>query len=298
MRLFRPAIKHKKALMGMLFTLPWLAGFIFLFAVPLFQSLLYSFHDLKLGERGLEMSYAGWGNFIHAFTVHASFPRVLTESVTGMLIQVPLIIFFSLFVATILNQKFIGRSAARVVFFLPVIVATGVIASMNSDFLSLALGNVMESGNQKYHMVTSEDLMFFLVDMGVHPGLIDYLADAVDRIYEVISSSSVQILIFLAALQSIPGALYEAAKIEGATGYESFWKITFPMVSPIILTNVIYTVIDSFLNSPMSALLQTTSFTLFQFGLGAAMAWVYFLVIALILLLFTFIISRRVFYYN
>lgn len=298
MQLFRPTMKRKKALMGILFTLPWLAGFTFLFAIPLFQSLLYSFHELKLGEQGLELSYIGWNNFHHAFYVHASFNRVLTESVTGMLIQVPLIIFFSLFVATMLNQKFVGRSAARVVFFLPVIVSTGVISSMNSDFMSLALGNALEGSSEGYHMLTSEDLMEFLFDMGLHPGLIGYLADAVDQIYEVIRSSSVQILIFLAALQSIPNALYEAAKIEGATGYESFWKITFPMVSPIILTNVIYTVIDSFLNSQMSGLLQTTSFTLFHFGLGAAMAWIYFFVIALILLLFTFLISRRVFYYN
>ncbi|WP_327204847.1 carbohydrate ABC transporter permease [Paenibacillus sp. DMB20] len=117
MRRFQFTLSRKKALMGILFTLPWLIGFIFLFAVPLLQSLQYSFHSLKLGEGGLELDFVGAGNFKHAFYVHASFNRVLTESVVGMIVNVPLIIFFSLFVATILNQKFRGRALARMIFF-------------------------------------------------------------------------------------------------------------------------------------------------------------------------------------
>ncbi|MGO4787344.1 carbohydrate ABC transporter permease [Paenibacillus sp. 2KB_20] len=297
MRHVRFTLQRKRALMGMLFTLPWLIGFIFLFAVPLAQSFQFSLHELKLGESGLELKYLGWDNYKHAFYVHATFNRILTESVIGMAVNVPLIIFFSLFIATVLNQRFRGRSLARMIFFLPVIVSTGVISSLGwADYMSQAIGQTLAEGG--FSSLGSFELKGILYDMGMNRGLVNYLADAVDRIYDIISSSGVQILIFLAGLQSIPPSLYEASRIEGATGYENFWKITFPMMAPLILTNVIYTIIDSFLNSRMASLLKETSFKLFDFGLSAAMSWIYFGVIVLLLGLFTAVISRRAFYYD
>ncbi|MFE0557475.1 carbohydrate ABC transporter permease [Paenibacillus sp. NPDC058910] len=297
MRQVRFTLQRKRALMGMLFTLPWLIGFIFLFAVPLAQSFQFSLHELKLGESGLELEYLGWDNYKHAFYVHATFNRILTESVIGMAVNVPLIIFFSLFIATVLNQRFRGRSLARMIFFLPVIVSTGVISSLGwADYMSQAIGQTLAEGG--FSSLGSFELKGILYDMGMNRGLVNYLADAVDRIYDIISSSGVQILIFLAGLQSIPPSLYEASRIEGATGYENFWKITFPMMAPLILTNVIYTIIDSFLNSRMASLLKETSFKLFDFGLSAAMSWIYFGVIVLLLGLFTAVISRRAFYYD
>ncbi|MGG3508875.1 sugar ABC transporter permease [Paenibacillus lautus] len=297
MRHVRFTLQRKRALMGMLFTLPWLIGFIFLFAVPLAQSFQFSLHELKLGESGLELEYLGWDNYKHAFYVHATFNRILTESVIGMAVNVPLIIFFSLFIATVLNQRFRGRSIARMIFFLPVIVSTGVISSLGwADYMSQAIGQTLAEGG--FSSLGNFELKGILYDMGMNRGLVNYLADAVDRIYDIISSSGVQILIFLAGLQSIPPSLYEASRIEGATGYENFWKITFPMMAPLILTNVIYTIIDSFLNSRMASLLKETSFKLFDFGLSAAMSWIYFGVIVLLLGLFTAVISRRAFYYD
>lgn len=297
MRHVRFTLQRKRALMGMLFTLPWLIGFIFLFAVPLAQSFQFSLHELKLGESGLELEYLGWDNYKHAFYVHATFNRILTESVIGMAVNVPLIIFFSLFIATVLNQRFRGRSLVRMIFFLPVIVSTGVISSLGwADYMSQAIGQTLAEGG--FSSLGSFELKGILYDMGMNRGLVNYLADAVDRIYDIISSSGVQILIFLAGLQSIPPSLYEASRIEGATGYENFWKITFPMMAPLILTNVIYTIIDSFLNSRMASLLKETSFKLFDFGLSAAMSWIYFGVIVLLLGLFTAVISRRAFYYD
>ncbi|MFD0712736.1 carbohydrate ABC transporter permease [Paenibacillus sp. GCM10027626] len=298
MRLLRFTLPRKRALMGVLFTLPWLIGFIFLFAVPLMQSFQFSLHELKLGESGLELEYLGWENYKHAFYVHAAFNRVLTESVIGMAVNVPLIIFFSLFIATVLNQRFRGRSIARMIFFLPVIVSAGVISSLGwADYMSQAIGQTLAEGGG-FSGLGSFELKGFLYDMGMNRGLVNYLADAVERIYDIISSSGVQIIIFLAGLQSIPPSLYEASRIEGATGYENFWKITFPMMTPLILTNVIYTIIDSFLNSQMAGLLKETSFKLFDFGLSAAMSWIYFGVILVLLGLFAAVISRRAFYYD
>jgi len=137
-----------------------------------------------------------------------------------------------------------------------------------------------------------------MLEAGVNESVVLYLTGAVDRIYDIVSQSGVQILIFLAGIQSISPYLYEAAKIEGATGYEAFWKITFPMVSPLILVNVVYTVIDSFGNNAMTQLVREVGFTNFNFGLSSAMAWIYFVAVTLILAIAMWIISRRVFYYD
>ncbi|WP_327204848.1 carbohydrate ABC transporter permease [Paenibacillus sp. DMB20] len=164
--------------------------------------------------------------------------------------------------------------------------------------MSQAIGATLSGGEGSSGTLSNFQLKYFLYDMGLNPLIVNYLADAVSRIYDIISSSGVQILIFLAGLQSISPSLYEASRIEGATGYENFWKITFPMMTPLILTNTIYTIIDSFLNSRMTHLLKETSFKLFEFGLGAAMSWIYFGVIALMVLLIAAFLSRKAFYYD
>lgn len=145
--------------------------------------------------------------------------------------------------------------------------------------------------------LSSFELERMMLEAGANESFVLYLTGAVNRIYQVVSQSGVQILIFLAGIQTISPHLYEAAKMEGATGYEAFWKITFPMVSPLILVNFIYTIIDSFSNNTMTELIREIGFSTFNFGLSAAMAWIYFIVIALILAISTYFISRRVFYH-
>lgn len=137
-----------------------------------------------------------------------------------------------------------------------------------------------------------------MLQAGVSETIVNYLTGAVDRIYEIVSQSGVQILIFLAGIQTISPQLYEASKMEGATGYEAFWKITFPMVSPLILVNMIYTIIDSFSRNELTDLIKTTGFVQFDFGLSSAMAWIYFLAISIILLISTYFVSRKVFYHE
>jgi ABC-type sugar transport system permease subunit len=135
-----------------------------------------------------------------------------------------------------------------------------------------------------------------LSEVGLPLSFIDYIIEAITRIYEIIKSSGVQILIFLAALQSVPGSMYEVAKMEGATAYESFWKITFPMVSPLILTNVIYTIIDSFTGSAVTDMIFTTAFKTQNFGLSSAMSWVYTLIVSFVLVVIGVVLSKRVHY--
>jgi len=293
------SLERKKAVWGWIFILPWLLGFIFLFSVPLLQSLFFSFNDLSMGTTGYKTDYVGWNNFIRALTVHPTYNRIFVESITEMVVNVPLIILFSLFSATLLNQKFRGQKLSRAIFFLPVILASGALAVINSnDFLANVVGSVGQDEGGNFAGLQSFELEMMLYESGMSPVIVDYLTDAVDRIYDIISSSGVQILIFLAGLQSISASIYEAAKMEGATGYEIFWKITFPMMSPLILTNVVYTIIDSFNDNRMTALLNTTAFGVLDFSLSAAMGWIYFIGITVILAIAAGIISRRVFYYD
>lgn len=223
----------------------------------------------------------------------------MTESLLNMVINVPLIVIFSLFAAVLLNQKFKGRGLARAIFFLPVILASGIIASIESgDYMQSVIKNASSSTSGEFAMFQNLQLAKLLYQSGVNHYIVEYLVGAVNRIYQIVTASGVQILIFVAGLQSISGSLYEASKIEGATAYESFWKITFPMISPLILTNVLYSIIDNLLTSPTTRQIRDTAFKNFQFGLSASMAWIYFIIISIFLWLVAVLISRKVFYYD
>lgn len=303
MKLPKRSFQQRKALTGMLFLTPWVLGFVFFFMVPIVNSIIYSFNDLKAADNGYSLTFEGWSNFNEALYVDATYVRRLTTVVGEMVVNVPLIIIFSLFIAVLLNQKFIGRSLSRAIFFLPVILASGIMLSINNaGFMQQIMDANLVSNNPGGASINgflqSIELKNMMLDIGVNESIVNYLTGAVDRIYEIISQSGVQIIIFLAGLQAISPSLYEASRMEGATGYEAFWKITFPMVSPLILTNLVYSIIDSFLNNEVTQLIDTTAFNRLDFGLSSAMAWIYFAIIAVILAISTFIVSRRVFYHD
>jgi len=300
MNIRRMTLAQKRGLLGFTFILPWLIGFLFLFAAPLIQSVNFSFNELKVAPGGYELNFIGLKNFNEALFVDANYNRILTESVTDMAWNVPMILFFSLFSAVLLNQKFRGRAVARAIFFLPVILASGAIVAAETAGLISMTGSseIAEELGEMQSGFDTLSFIFLLDNAGMPEWFINYLVDAVTRIYEIIRSSGVQILIFLAALQSVPPTMYEVAKMEGATAYESFWKITFPMVSPLILTNVIYTIIDSFADSTITQTIYVTAFRAQNFGLSAAMSWLYTLVVGIILVVIGVLISRRVFYHN
>ncbi|SFS75442.1 carbohydrate ABC transporter permease [Paenibacillus sp. BC26] len=300
MNLRRLTLSQKRAFLGVAFIAPWLLGFVFLFATPLVQSIRFSFSELKVAPGGYSLDFIGLKNFTDALSVDPNYNRILTESLTEMAWNVPMILFFSLFTAVMLNSKFRGRSIARAIFFLPVILASGAVAAAQSSGLIQLTGSSEVAQELGLAQNGFDPLMlaFMLADAGMPTVFIEYIIDAVQRIYEIISSSGVQILIFLAALQSVPVTMYEVAKMEGATPYETFWKITFPMVSPLILTNIIYTIIDSFTESQLTRTIYTTAFQAQNFGLSAAMSWIYTVVISLILVVVGILVSRKVFYYN
>ncbi|MCK6073878.1 carbohydrate ABC transporter permease [Paenibacillus silvae] len=299
MKFKKLSLEQKNRYYGLYFILPWFLGFLFLFMVPLISSFRYSLSNLQVSNEGFSLEFIGLANFREALFSHESYVRMLTESVLNIVVNTPLIIIFSLFFAVILNQKFHGRVLARAIFFLPVILASGIIASIeNGDLMQSVVRSANDMTGGGLSVMKNLDLTIMLLESGMSPILVEYLTGAVSRIYEIVSQSGVQILIFLAGLQSISPSLYEAAKIEGSTGYEAFWKITFPMLSPLILTNLVYTIVDSFIRDQTSRLVVDTAFKSFNFGLSAAMSWIYFAVIALILWVTTAIVSRKVFYQN
>ncbi len=295
----RLTLTRKRSLLGILFISPWLIGFLFLFLKPLVESIRFSFNKLVIEPTGFTLHNIGWDNFHNALFVDPNFNRILTNSIGSMLINVPLILFFSLFSAVLLNQKFPGRTLARAIFFLPVILASGAISAAETAGLINLVGNATVAQEMgRAASFNGDALVNILVHAGFPISITDYVVEAVGRIYEIIRSSGVQILIFLAALQSVPTSMYEVAKMEGATGYETFWKITFPMVSPLILTNIIYTIIDSFADSPVTKIIYTTAFTSQNFGLSAAMSWLYTIAVSILLIIIGYAISKKVFYQN
>ncbi|MDQ0060259.1 carbohydrate ABC transporter permease [Paenibacillus harenae] len=297
MKLKKLSLEQKNRYYGLYFILPWFVGFLFLFMIPLLSSLRYSLSNLQVTDEGFSLDFIGFANYREALLSHESYVRILTESVINIGVNTPLIIIFSLFFAVLLNQKFRGRVLARAIFFLPVILASGIIASIeNGDLMQSVVKSANDTTGGDLSVIDNLQLTVMLVQSGIDIRFVEYLTGAVSRIYEIVSQSGVQILIFLAGLQSISPSLYEAAKIEGSTGYEAFWKITFPMISPLILTNLVYTIIDSFISDETSRLVVDTAFKSFNFGLSAAMAWMYFAVIALVLWITTSIVSRKVFY--
>ena len=292
----------KEALAGILFILPFLFGFFGIFLPMILESIQFSLSNMEVTKTGYILHPAqngGWEHYIRALTIDPEFNQKLLNSIAGMVIQVPLVIIFSFFAANLLNQSFPGRAIARSIFFFPVILTSGVILGLeNSDLLVQTLSASEMTADETQSFL---NVAVFLMDYTNLPmSIIVFLSDAVNGIYDIVIASGVQILIFLAGLQSISPSLYEASSMEGATAWENFWKITFPMISPIILVNSVYTIIDLFTNetNEMMQDIKIAIFTDIKYGYGSAMAWIYFICIALILVIVGGLISRKVFYYD
>ena len=299
----RLSMRGKEMLIGYIFITPWAIGLVLFFFMNLGRSVQFSFSsvDLQPGTgAGYSLANVGFSNYRFALLEHATFVRVLTESVLETIISVPLIIFFSLFVAILINRKFALRGVVRAVFFLPVIMASPAINAALAGGMRAVMGGASNVPPDMVGITTgvnSMALLELLTSYGLPLQVAQYIADTVTHLFDIIRASGVQIIIFLAALQSVPGSLYEVAKIEGATAYETFWKITFPMVSPLVLTNVVYTIVDGFSRTEVIDLAFDMAFQSLQFGRSAAMSLTGSLVICAVLVATGYFVSRKVFYH-
>ncbi len=308
---------NQKVFASILFLTPVLLGFLIFFAYPLVMSFIYSFSDVSILDGETQISFGKFVevvkqtidgkeetttkivedifyNYKYALQTHPTFIVDLWETVQTTVVDTVVITIFSLLIAVMLNGDFKGRGFIRAVFFLPVV--------FNSEALDTALEatQAMDSlltnaGTGSGELAKLFDLAQFMQQIGLPVWLVTFLGDITGAIYRTITYSGVQILVFLAAIQSVPGHLYEAAKIEGATAYESFWKITLPMVSPQIITVVVYTIVDSFLRSGINDSIDY-QYTQAYYGRHAAMSWIYVIASALILVVAIGILNKVVFY--
>lgn len=263
---------------GYVMVLPWLIGFALFFAVPLLMTIFWSFNDVKTIAGGLDITWIGLKNYIDLFQTQMlgtkTFMEVLTSSIGEMIVNVPVIFIFSLIVAVVLNTKFKGHQFFKVIFFIPVIYNTTVI----SLALEGSFGSTMDSTMTGVSTMLT-GIQDFLLNVGIGQGLIEFLIAAVERIFTIVTQSGIQILIFIAALQAIPKHLYEAAKIEGATAYDCFCKITVPMVSKMFLPVLIYSIVDGFASSELINLMTKDSTgAKISYGMASTIAIIYFIV--------------------
>lgn len=279
---------------GFLFCLPFLMGFCLFFLVPMLQSVQYAFSSLQITEDGLVLKYVGLKNFTDALFADSMYVRTIASALGTMVVQTGIILMFSLFIAIILNQKFRGRTIARVIFFLPVIIMSGaIIEILSTDYLSSKIMSGETSGSLLQGIGSYE----ILLSMGIPYQLVETVIPYVYDIFNLVWNAGVQILIFLAGLQTIPRQLYESASIEGCTPWESFWKITFPLMSPMIFMNLIYSIIDFCTTStnPVIQLVNTQTSNM-NFGYAAGLTWMYLLVVLAVVGIVYWLLSRRIVY--
>ncbi|MBR6807229.1 MAG: sugar ABC transporter permease [Clostridia bacterium] len=301
----KPAsLDSKKARAGWIFVLPFIIGFILVYLPVVIDSITFSFNELTiLSQGGYELDFVGLSNYQNALFKDSGFTEALIAGMKQLIIDVPCIVFFSLFIAIILNQKILGRAAFRAIFFIPVILTTGLIGQIDANNAML---EHMQNGStntgleeESSGILNLMDVQALFSNMAVGQGLVKYVVDAVNSIFDIVNRCGVQMLIFLSGLQSISPAIYESCQIDGASGWETFWKVTLPMVSPMILVNTIYTVIDAFTASTNKVMTYINSiYSGSQEGMviSSAMSWMYFLLVIIIIGAVVGIISRFVFY--
>ena len=287
---------------GFVFLIPWMIGFVAFFLYPFIRSLLLSVQKVEfLPGGGFSSTFVGLENYISALTRDEKFLPLAAESILNLFIDVPVCLVFSFFVAVLLRQNFRGNTIAKVIFFLPVILGTGVFLSVQtsaSEVSGMAVEESMEEGIAAIQTLQNLNVLKLLQDIGIPASITEYIAGPVEQIYNVMSLSGVQIFIFLAGLNGISPSIYEAAYIEGASGWVAFWKITFPLVSPVIVVNVVYSLIDNFTMSTNQTMeyIFDTAFSSLDYGLSNAMAWLYCLALAIFVGLAMLLISKKVVY--
>ena len=298
------SLDKKKARAGWVFVLPFVIGFVLVYLPIIWNSIFMSFHSLHIVTGGgYTLEFVGLENYSDALFEDPLFVQTLIQGLKELAFDVPAILIFSLFMAVLLNQKMAGRAVFRAIFFIPVILSTGIMESIEGQNI---LGTMMEGSDSidgseqsaASEIVSVMDIERLFYSMKIGKELVEYVVKMINEIYDIVNRSGVQMLIFLAGLQSISPAIYEACRIAGCTSWETFWKIPFPIISPMILVNAVYTIIDSFTtdsNSVMKYINQVYQGSDGQV-LSSAMAWMYFLIVMLILAAVAGIFSAFVFY--
>lgn len=279
-------LAKREAIMGILFISPWILGALIFLAYPLVTSFYYALNNIRFSPLGMRFNMVGYENYTQILTADPDFRPMIVDYLVSTVLSVPIIVVFALMIAIMLNQKLKGKGVFRLIFFLPVIIVSGPILGMlNAE----QAGSITAIDTQA---ITSA-IEGFLPSMLATP-----VSDLFENMITILWYSGVQILIFLSSLQKIDPAMYEAAKIDGGSGWECFWKITLPTVKPMILLNCVYTVVFISNNdqNTIIELIQNSMFSGAQekgYGYASAMAWMYSIIVLLIVGLFALLFFAK-----
>lgn len=268
---------------GIVFSLPFIIGLLAFFIPTVFMGIRFAVSDVSVAE-GLSLKFTGLKNINYALRVDPKYFQLVISDLSGLITTLPIVLIFSLFVAVLLNSKVWGKGFFRVIFFLPVIACVGMLATTTSNLVMETMtSNAQETENEV--LTAMSDVTAMLQNLSFSPQLISIVSGAANNIMDIVNHSGVQILIFLAGIQSISPSIYESANVEGASGWEVFWKITLPMISPMIIANVLFTFVDSITrsNTELVTYIKNMAFNRAEFGYAAAMAWIHYLSLLLLL---------------
>ncbi len=287
-------IRTRRAISGYLFIMPFILGFLCFLLYPLINSFWMSLCDVGISPQGYSNTFAGLANYKRALTIDPQFNQMLLTEIGRMASHAIAILVVSFMIALLLNQEFKGRALVRAIFFLPVILSSGVLVGLETNNTLMSGLQDMISESSPFRL--SDGLMDILRLTGIGGGVLDVVFDLVGEVTDIVMASGIQIVIFLTGLQNIPVSLYEAADVEGCTKWESFWKITFPMISPLMLVNIIYTIIDFFMKTDSDVItkIHDTMVLQMNYGFASAMSWIYFAVAVAMIGVSALIISKGV----
>lgn len=300
-------LRRRNAIAGYLFICPFIIGFVAFLLKPMCESFYMSLCRVDIvanaakGESPFNMNFISTlkeTNYYRAFFVEADYKNKLINTLKDMALQVPSVLVFSFFIALLLNQNFKGRSFVRAIFFLPVILSSGVLVGLETN--NILMSGIKDVIAESAGADITGALKDILQAIGIGQRILKPVFQIIDAVYDVALASGIQIVIFLSGLQTVSPSMYEAAKIEGCTAWESFWKITLPMVSSMILVNLVYTVVDFFMrsdNEVMDVITKRINPGM-DYGMGSAMAWGYFGIVVVILGVVAAILSKVVYYYE
>ena len=274
-------IEQLKSRYGWLFISTWLVGVILFFAIPVIQSVIYSFSQMTVNEGGIKTLFVGMKNYKYIIAEHTDYLGWLRKSVTNFLYSLPIIVLLSLVLALLLNNKFKGRLFFRALYFMPVIIASGVVIELISGMTTGGMSDSSVSESVSGGMFSVQDVMAVL---DLPNQVAEYVQKIISNIFDLIWNSGIQTVLFIAGLQSIPSSLYEASRVEGATKWEEFWFITFPMLSRVTVLVAVFTMVELMTDQSNSVMRQAYTFMRMQnYGEGSAMLWSYFVVIGAIM---------------
>lgn len=295
----RRTIRTRRAIAGYLFISPFIIGFLAFMLKPLIESFIMSFQSITLSaQSGISKVPVGWENYIYALTIDPEFNQMLVDEIVRMVTHSLATMVLAFMVALLLNQRFAGRALARAIFFLPVILSSGVLVGIETNN-SLIIG-MKELIAQSNNLNFGNALFGLLSASGVGTQALEVVNGLISAVYDIVMASGIQIVIFLSGLQTIPRSMYEAAEMEGSSAWESFWMVTFPIISPLLIVNMIYTIVDFFMKTDNLIMekIHEEMFINLRYGFSSALSWIYFAVAITMIGISALIIRQGVKHYE